>query len=165
MTQSARVKRNYSCCFASLQLFKQNISYRDAGCWHRSDREGHGALHHGSHFVYSGAGSTRGSTLHTCSTPSGYEWWCSSLDTDGGQNLEALLIWFSSRNRTEVYMQVTHRCVFTVVRMKQVKSSPGKSSKTGRCSGQASHRSSQHNSNELEFLFFTPLLPIEPLVI
>lgn len=99
MTQSARVRRNYSCCFASLLLFKQNISYRDAGCCHRSDREGHSALHHGSHFVYSGAGSTRGCTLHTCSTRSAYKRWCSSLDTDGGQNLERC--WFDFRLETE----------------------------------------------------------------
>lgn len=34
MTQSARARRNYSCCFASLQLFKHNISYSNAGRWH-----------------------------------------------------------------------------------------------------------------------------------
>lgn len=36
MTQSARMKRNYTSCFEFLQLFKQNISHNDAGCGHIS---------------------------------------------------------------------------------------------------------------------------------
>ena len=72
MTQSARARRNYSCCFASLQLFKENNSYSNAGCWHMSAGQTVSAVLHGSHFVYSRPGSTGGSALHTCSTWSGY---------------------------------------------------------------------------------------------